>query len=109
MGLKPHIPLTPLTPRQPVRIDAGLRMPPARRLPRHGKFPWHGMIVGDSFLLPFPPDCPSQHRRRIQQAAAAMVRGTNKREAERGGTRRWEQRTVVDAECGYGVRIFRTK
>jgi hypothetical protein len=64
------------------------------------------MLIGDSFLMPFGPDCDRKHRRRVQQAAAAMVAQTNAREARRRGSRCWAQRTVDD-DNGYGVRIWR--
>jgi hypothetical protein len=104
--LKPYRPLTSrLTPHRPVTIDAGLPMP-AHGLPRLRKYPWHAMLIGDSFLIAFPPHCERPERRRIQLAAAAMVAQANAREARRRGSRRWAQRTVDD-DHGFGVRVWR--
>lgn len=79
----------------PYPIERGIPIPPkwATRRPHaggeHGKFLWHVMEPGDSFLVPFDGDDPIKVRQRVQAASGRRRFETYTTRLEPTGVRIW--------------------
>jgi hypothetical protein len=78
-------------------IERGLECPP-RAHGKYDRYQWAVLEIGDSFLIPFPPACSKQLRRRLQHICAAYIANAHKKLPHRRFTQRTQE---------HGIRVWR--